>query len=51
MTKAAMTPGTQPQNVKSSTIKKDPQPFPMTASGGKNMANNTRIKLILKCCF
>ena len=47
MTNAAMTPGTQPQKVKSRTIRKDPQPFPITASGGKKIANNTRKKLIL----
>jgi len=46
MTSAAMTPGTHPQKVKSSTIKKDPQPFPMTERGGKIMASNTRKKLI-----
>lgn len=51
MTKAAMTPGTQPQKVKSSTIKKDPQPFPMTANGGKSMANKTRIMLIRRLDF
>lgn len=47
MTSAAITPGTQPQNVKSRTIRKEPQPFPITANGGKIMANKTRIKLML----
>jgi len=47
MTSAAITPGTQPQKVKSRTIRKEPQPLPITAKGGKSMANNTRIKLIL----
>ena len=47
MTNAAMTPGTQPQKVKSRTIRNDPQPFPMTASGGKMIASKTRKKLIL----
>ena len=47
MTKAAITPGTHPQNVKSKTIRKDPQPFPMTDRGGNIMANRTRIKLIV----
>jgi len=47
MTKAAITPGTHPQNVKSKTIKNDPQPFPITAKGGNNMARSTRIKLII----
>lgn len=47
MTKAAITPGTQPQNVKSKTIRNDPQPFPMTDKGGKIIAKSTRIKLIV----
>jgi hypothetical protein len=51
MTKAAITPGTQPQKVKSSTIKKEPHPFPITESGGKSMANKTRMRLILICDF
>jgi len=51
ITNAAITPGTQPQKVKSSTIKKEPQPLPKTAKGGKNMASNTRIKLICHVCF
>lgn len=46
MTKAAITPGTHPQNVKSSTIKKDPQPFPITDKGGNMMASKTLRKLI-----
>ncbi len=46
MTKAAITPGTHPQNVNNKTIKKEPQPLPKTASGGKNIASKTRIKLI-----
>ncbi len=46
MTKAAITPGTHPQKVKSSTIKNDPQPFPITDKGGKRMANKTRRTLI-----
>jgi hypothetical protein len=44
---AAITPGTQPQKVKSNTIKKDPQPLPITESGGKIIANKTRKKLIM----
>ncbi len=47
MTKAAITPGTQPQKVKSRTIKKEPQPLPITDKGGKIMANKTRRKLIV----
>ncbi|GGG34647.1 hypothetical protein GCM10011414_00130 [Croceivirga lutea] len=43
---AAITPGTQPQNVKSRTIKNDPQPLPITDKGGKIIANKTRRKLI-----
>ncbi len=46
MTSAAITPGTHPQNVKSSTIKNEPQPFPITDKGGKIMANSTRRKLM-----
>ena len=46
MTSAPITPGTQPQKVSSKTIKKEPQPFPITAKGGKIMANKTRKKLI-----
>tara|TARA_A100001015_G_C14694949_1_gene595931 strand:- start:63 stop:233 length:171 start_codon:yes stop_codon:yes gene_type:complete len=41
MTKAPITPGTQPHRVKSNTIRKDPQPFPMTDKGGKKIANKT----------
>ena len=46
ITNAAMTPGTQPQKVKSRTIRKDPQPFPKTAKGGKKIASKTLNKLI-----
>jgi len=46
ITRAAITPGTHPQKVKSNTIKKDPQPLPSTAKGGKIIASKTRIKLI-----
>ncbi len=41
MTSAPITPGTHPQRVKSNTITKEPQPFPMTDKGGKKMANKT----------
>ena len=47
MTSAAITPGTQPQKVKSRTIKNEPQPFPITDKGGKIMANKTLQKLIV----
>jgi hypothetical protein len=33
--KAAITPGTQPKQVKINTITKDPQPLSTTAKGGK----------------
>ncbi|KPM32349.1 Hypothetical protein I595_2001 [Croceitalea dokdonensis DOKDO 023] len=46
ITSAAITPGTQPQNVRRSTIKKEPHPLPITESGGKIMANKTRKKLM-----
>src|SRR5690606_15894898 len=46
-----MMPGTQPQRVKSNTIRKEPQPFPITASGGKMMANKTRQKLMFQYFF
>lgn len=46
MTSAAITPGTHPQKVSNNTIKKEPQPFPMTDNGGNSMANKTRKKLI-----
>lgn len=47
MTSAPITPGTHPQNVKSNTIRKEPQPFPMTAKGGKRIANKTLQKLMV----
>jgi len=46
ITSAAITPGTQPQKVKSKTIKKEPQPFPSTDKGGKIIAKITLQKLI-----
>jgi hypothetical protein len=45
---AAITPGIQPNNVSIKTIIIEPQPLPMTASGGKIMARITRQKLIKK---
>lgn len=48
MTKAAMTPGTQPQNVSNRTMRNEPHPLPITAKGGKSMANKTLIKLMQK---
>lgn len=46
-----MTPGTQPQRVKSNTIIKEPQPFPITDKGGKKTANKTLQILILMIDF
>ena len=42
ITKAPITPGTQPQQVSNNTINTDPQPLSKTAKGGKNNANKTR---------
>lgn len=44
---AAITPGIQPSSVNKNTIMIDPQPLPITASGGKMMAKITRQILIL----
>ena len=41
-----MTPGTHPQKVNNNTIKKEPQPLPITDSGGNRIASNTLKKLI-----
>jgi hypothetical protein len=46
MTKAAITPGTQPQSQSRKTIKMEPQPLSMTDNGGKKMASKTLQKLI-----
>ena len=46
MTSAPITPGTHPQSVKSNTITKEPQPFPITDKGGKRIASKTLQKLI-----
>ena len=42
MTNAAITPGTQPQRVRRNTMITDPQPWSITASGGKKIDNKTR---------
>ena len=42
MTKAPITPGTQPQQVSNKTIKTEPHPLSITAKGGKKIANITR---------
>ena len=41
MIKAANTPGIHPNKVNKNTIKIDPQPLSITASGGQTMANST----------
>jgi len=46
MIKAAITPGTHPQRVSNNTIRKEPQPLPMTDNGGNIMAKRTLQKLI-----
>jgi hypothetical protein len=48
ITRAAITPGTHPQKVKRSTIRKDPQPLPITDKGGKIIASKTLQKLIVQ---
>ena len=47
MTKAPITPGTQPQQVSNNTINTEPQHLSITAKGGNNNANNTRRKDIM----
>lgn len=47
MTRAAITPGTQPHSQSKKTINTDPHPLPITERGGKNMAKSTRQKLII----
>lgn len=44
---AAITPGIHPSRVNRNTIMIEPQPLPITASGGKMMARMTRQILIL----
>lgn len=41
ITKAPMTPGTQPQIVNKNIIIKEPHPLSITDNGGKSMANKT----------
>jgi hypothetical protein len=47
MTKAAITPGTQPQSQSRNTIIIDPQPLSKTANGGQIIDSKTLQKLIL----
>ena len=42
ITKAAITPGTQPQSHKINVISTEPQPLSNTARGGKMIDNITR---------
>lgn len=44
---AAITPGTQPQRVKSTTMTIEPHPLSITAKGGNNIDSNTRQKPIV----
>jgi len=46
MIKAAITPGTHPAKVNKNTMRIEPQPLPITESGGQKMAKITRHKLI-----
>jgi len=45
ITKAAITPGTQPHKVSKKTITTEPQPWSITARGGKRIDKKTRQKL------
>jgi len=47
ITRAAITPGTQPHKVNIKVIIKDPQPLSTTAKGGKIIAKKTRQILII----
>jgi hypothetical protein len=47
MTKAAITPGTQPQSHNKKTITIDPQPLSITASGGQMIESITLQILIV----
>ena len=47
MTRAAITPGIQPQAVSSNVIKNEPQPWSTTAKGGKIIARITLISDII----
>jgi hypothetical protein len=46
--KAAITPGIHPQTVSIKTIITDPQPLPITASGGNRIAKRTLQMFIQK---
>jgi len=51
MIKAPITPGTQPQIVRRTTIKKDPQPLSITAKGGRKMHNIARKSPMMTCGY
>ena len=48
---AARTPGIQANNVRINTIKMEPQPLSMTASGGQIIDNNTLKKPIINFVY
>lgn len=48
---AAKTPGIQANNVRRNTIKIEPQPLSMTASGGQIIDNNTLKKPIINFVY
>jgi len=47
ITKAAITPGTQPQSHNKKTMKIEPQPLSITANGGQIIESKTLQKLIM----
>jgi len=47
ITKAAITPGTQPQSHNKKTMKIEPQPLSITASGGQIIESKTLQKLMM----
>ena len=51
MTNAAITPGIQPQNHNTVTIKTEPQPLSSTDKGGKKMAISALKKLIFDLIY
>lgn len=51
MIRAAITPGIHPKQVNRATMRIDPQPLSMTASGGKIMESMTRPRLIIPILF
>ena len=48
---AAKTPGIQANRVRINTIKIEPQPLSITASGGQTIDNNTLKKLIINFVY